>query len=141
MRDCIHRRQHTRIAALFARAGVMLLLGAFCAACSSNKKTSEVVDANAFPQNYKDQIATFLTTVLTNSADFRNAMLSPPVLKTVGQNQHYVSCVLLNGNNQHKEKVVIYFAGNINQFIDATPADCGGADYQPFPELARAAPK
>jgi hypothetical protein len=126
---------------LLARAAIVLLLGAFCVGCSGNKKTVEVVEANAYPPNYKDQIANFLMTVLSDSADIHNAMVSTPVLKPVGQNQHYVACVLLNGHNQHKEKAVIYFAGNINQFVDATPEECGGADYQPFPELAKAAPK
>ena len=141
MYDNSHHRQHSRVVLTLARAAVVLLLGALCVGCSSNKKTSEVVEANAFPATYKDQIATFLTTSLSDGADFRNAMLSPPVLKPVGQNQHYVSCVLLNGRNQHKEKAVIYFNGGINQFVDATPDECGGVDYQPFPELAKFAPR
>jgi hypothetical protein len=141
MRNSCYHRRHSRIAALLARAGIVLFLGAYCVGCSSNKKTAEVVEANAYPPNYKDQIANFLMTVLSDSADFHNAMVSTPVLKSVGQNQHYVACVLLNGRNQHKEKAVIYFAGNINQFVDATPDECGGADYQPFPELAKVAPR
>ena len=136
-----HHRQHSRIAPLLARAGVVLLLGAFCVGCSTNKKTTEVVEADVFPANYKDQIAGFLTTNLRDNADFRNSMLAPPVLKPVGQNQHYVACLLLNGQNQHKEKAVIYFNGSINQFVDATPDECGGANYQPFPELAKLAPR
>ena len=141
MYDNPRHRQHSRIAPLLARAGVVLLLGAFCVACSSKKETIEVVDADAFPTNYKDQIAGFLTTNLRDNADFRNSMLSPPVLKPVGQNQHYVACLLINGHNQHKEKAIIYFNGSINQFVDATPDECGGANYQPFPELAKLAPK
>lgn len=135
-----HPRQY-RFASLLARTGMVLLLGAFCAACSKDKKISEVVESNAVPSNYKDQVATFLMTMLSDSADFRNAMISPPVLKPVGQNQHYVSCVLINGHNQHKEKAVIFFNSSINQFVDATPEECGGVDYQPFPELAKFAPK
>jgi hypothetical protein len=130
-----------RFVPFLARVSLVLLLGAFCVGCTKDKKTVEVVDANAAPANYKDQIATFLMTSLTDSADFRNSMISPPMLKPVGQNQHYVSCVLLDGRNEHKEKAVIYFAGNINQFVDATPDECGGADYQPFPELAKVAPR
>jgi hypothetical protein len=141
MHSYSYRRRHPRIAASLARAGFILLLGAYCAGCSTNKKTVEMVDANAFPANYKDDIATFLTTVLSDNADFRNSMISPPVLKPVGQNQHYVACLLLNGRNQHKEKAIIYFAGHINQFVDATPDECSGVDYQPFPELASRAPK
>jgi hypothetical protein len=141
MLDNPYYRERRHFAPLLARAGFVLLLSAFCVGCSKDKKTVEVVDANAVPANYKDQIANFLMTSLTDGADFRNSMISPPVLKTIGQNQHYVSCVLLNGRNEHKEKAVIYFAGSINQFVDATPDECGGADYQPFPELAKVSPR
>jgi hypothetical protein len=142
MRSSSSRRRHWCTKSLLAQASAVLLLGAFCVGCSNNdKKKVEVVDADTFPQNYKDQIAAFLITVLKDNADYRNAMVSAPLLKPVGQNQHYVACVLLNGRNQHTEKAVIYFNGSINQFVDATPEECGGAAYQPFPELAARAPR
>jgi hypothetical protein len=47
---------------------------------------------------------------------------------------------MLNGRNQHKEKLVIYFGANINQFVDATPGQCADAAYQPFKELAALLP-
>jgi hypothetical protein len=31
--------------------------------------------------------------------------------------------------------MVVYFGGEINQFVDSTAEQCGGAAYQPFPEL------
>ena len=34
-----------------------------------------------------------------------------------------------------KQKAAIFFGNRINQFVDATPELCGGAQYQPFPEL------
>jgi hypothetical protein len=133
---------HSRDGVTFARSGAVLLLGCLCVfGCADNKKTPQVVDANAYPANYKDQIATFLQTALTNSADFRNSLISPPAMKQVGQNQHYVACVQLNGFNQHKDKAVIYFAGSINQFVDATGDECSGVAYEPFVELARLVPK
>jgi hypothetical protein len=134
---------HSRASFAFSRGGAVLLLSCLCAfGCShDDKKTPQVVDANAYPANYKDQIATFLQTALTNNADFRNSLISPPVMKPVGQNQHYVACVQLNGFNQHKDKAVIYFSGSINQFVDATGDECSGVAYEPFVELARLAPK
>jgi hypothetical protein len=112
------------------------------AGCSSaTDKPNLVVNSEVYPANYKNQIATFLQTVLTSSADYHNSLISPPVMRTVGQNQHYVACVQLNGLNQHKEKAVIYFAGGINQFVDAAADECSGAAYEPFTELAKLAPK
>ena len=114
----------------------VMLLGAFCFGCSSSGKQEPAVDTDVLPANYRSEIASYLSTMLTDNADFRNSLLAPPVLKQVGANQHYVACVQLNGHNQHKDKAVIYYAGNINQFVDATPEECGGAAYGPFPELA-----
>ncbi len=113
---------------------VVLLSCMLCFGCS-NKPKDEVAETGVMPANYRDQIAGFLATQLTDNADFRNSQLAPPVLKQAGTNQHYVACVMLNGHNQHKEKAIIFLAGSINQFIDATPEECGGAAYGPFPEL------
>jgi hypothetical protein len=132
-----------RAGAPTACAGVLLVLLSLCAVgCSSaTNKRNEVVNSEVYPTNYKNQIAAFLQTVLTNSADYHNSLISPPVMRTVGQNQHYVACVQLNGLNQHKEKAVVYFADSINQFVDATAEECSGAAYEPFTELAKLAPK
>lgn len=137
-----HRRK-LRAGAPTACAGVLLVLLSLCAVgCSSaTNKRNEVVNSEVYPTNYKNQIAAFLQTVLTNSADYHNSLISPPVMRTVGQNQHYVACVQLNGLNQHKEKAVVYFADSINQFVDATAEECSGAAYEPFTELAKLAPK
>lgn len=132
-----HRRRQLRPCGSVARTLAVMMLGAFCFGCSNNpNKSNEVVDSDIMPTNYRDQIAGFLSTMLTDNADFRNSLIAPPVLKPVGANQHYVACVQLNGHNQHRDKAIIYFSGNINQFVDATPEQCGGAAYGPFPELA-----
>jgi hypothetical protein len=126
-----------------AAAGALLVLLSLCAAgCSSaSNKPNVVVNSDVYPSNYKNQIATFLLTVLTSNADYRNSLISPPVMRTVGQNQHYVACVQLNGANQHKEKAVIFFGESINQFVDPTGDECAGAAYEPFTELAKMAPR
>ena len=108
------------------------------AGCSNTPKPA--ADANVLPTDYRNQIATYLGQVVTDRADFRNSMIGAPVLKQVGSGEHYVVCVMLNGHNQHKEKIVIYFGANINQFIDATPGQCADAAYQPFKELAAMLP-
>jgi hypothetical protein len=125
----------------FARTGIILSLSALSLLGCNANKPNQVVDSEVYPANYKSQIATFLMTVLTDNADFRNSLISAPVMKPVGSNQHFVACVQLNGHNQHKEKAIIYFAGNINQFVDATPEECDGAAYEPFKELVTLAPR
>ena len=121
------------------RAQVALLLASLAiAGCSNTPKPA--ADANVLPPDYKSQIATYLGQVVTDRADFRNSMIGSLVLKQVGSGEHYIVCVMLNGHNQHKEKVVIYLGANINQFLDATPGQCADAAYQPFKELAALLP-
>jgi hypothetical protein len=118
---------------------VTLLLAAVAVAgCSNTPKPA--ADANVLPTDYRNQVATYLGQVVIDRADFRNSMIGTPVLKQVGASEHYIVCVMLNGHNQHKEKVVIYLGININQFVDATPGQCADTAYQPFKELAALLP-
>jgi len=132
-----------RSAKVMIRAGVLAALVAMTAAgCSGfgGPKTQQAAaappaDPNAFPADYRNQIARFLATQLTDRADFRGALISPPVLKPVGASQHYVVCLQFDGHSQIKNKVAIYLGGDITQFIDSQPEQCAGAAYQPFKEL------
>jgi hypothetical protein len=122
-----------------ARLKVALLLASTAiAGCSNTPKPA--ADANVLPTDYRNQIASYLGQVVTDRVDFRNSMIGAPVLKQVGASEHYIVCVMLNGRNQHKEKVVVYLGTNINQFVDATPGQCADAAYQPFKELAAMLP-
>jgi hypothetical protein len=118
---------------------VALLLAAVAiAGCSSAPKPA--ADAVVMPTDYRNEVATYLGQVVTDRADFRNSLISAPMLKQVGAGEHYIVCVQLNGHNQHKEKVAIYLDATINQFVDATPGQCADAAYQPFKELAALLP-
>jgi len=111
------------------------------AGCSSTKKQAgPAPEPNVFPADYRVQIARFLATELTDRADFRGALISAPALKPVGASQHYVVCLQFNGHSQIKNKVAIYLAGDITQFIDAKPEQCADAAYQPYKELEYAMP-
>jgi len=115
----------------------MILAG--CSGLGGTKK-EQPTDPNAYPANYRTQIATFLRQSLVNRSDFRGASISPPTLQPVGDSQRYIVCVKFSPNSSIKPKVAIYFAGMISQFIDATPAQCDNAAYQPFTELQAAVP-
>ena len=107
------------------------------------EQAAAAVDPNAYPANYRKQIATMLTTILTNRADFHGALIAPPELKPVAEssNPHYVVCLQLNGHNQPRTKAVVYLNGIPTQFIDATPEQCTGVAYQSFTELELETPQ
>lgn len=126
------------------RTGSVLLAAALVlAGCSSfgKKQPTQAPDPNAYPANYRKQIAGYLVTELKDRADFYNAVISAPALKPIGDSQRYVVCIRYNGHIPAKEKMFIYFAGALQQYIDATPDLCGDAQYQPFTELAGIVPK
>jgi hypothetical protein len=104
------------------------------------QQQAAAADPNAYPTNYRVQIIAFLRQTLTDRSDFRGALISQPVLKPIGDNQHYVVCLQFNGRSQIKSKVAIYLGGQMNEFIDSEPAQCSDAAYQPFKELEAALP-
>ncbi len=119
---------------------VLVTAAAALAGCSSAGKNQQVIDPNALPTNYRSTLVAFLRQSLTNRADFRGAMISEPVLKPVGESQHYVVCVQFNPRSQIKTKAAVFLSGQMTQFIDATPEQCADAAYQPFKELDAAIP-
>jgi hypothetical protein len=56
-------------------------------------------------------------------------------LKQFGTQSRYFACLRVNGPDWRKEKMLVFYSGGINQFIDAEGDQCGAAAYQPFPEL------
>lgn len=127
------------------RSAIVPLMVLTLAACSGNPfggpkrppQPTVTVDANLFPSNYRQQIASLLLTLLHQRADFFNTMISAPALKPVADspNLHYVVCLQFNARVDHRNKVVIFLGGDPTQYIDATPQQCGDAAYGPFPEL------
>jgi hypothetical protein len=130
--------------------GVICLLAAFAlGGCGGRslfggpkREQAAPVDPNAYPANYRQQIATMLTTVLTNRAEFHGALIAPPELKPVAESStpHYLVCLQLNPRNP-VTKIVVYLEGIPTQFIDATPEQCTGVPYQSFTELELETPQ
>jgi hypothetical protein len=88
--------------------------------------------------NYKADLLAYLR---KNPDDLVNASatyISTPALKQLGSESRYFVCMRIDGPNGRKEKFVVFFSGQINQFVDATSEQCGAAAYQPFPELLAA---
>jgi hypothetical protein len=119
-------------------------LGIAVAGCSFNTQHPQAptVDPNLYPQNYRKVVAIFLSQQLLDRADFRGARIAPAALKPVGgENPRYVVCLVFNGHNEIKNKMVIFLAGDITQFVDSTPQQCGDAVFQPFTELEQTLPE
>ena len=134
------------------RPGLICLLAALAVAgCSGSSmfggpkrdQPPAAVDLNAYPSNYRKQIATLMSTLLTEHADFHGALIAQPELKPVAESStpHYVVCVQLNGHNRQRTKAVIFLGGDPTQFIDATPEQCTGVAYQSFTELELETPQ
>jgi hypothetical protein len=114
-----------------------------CSGVGSKTQQQTAVDPNLYPSNYRKQIAVYLEQQLSDRADFHGALISQPVLKQVadGASPHYLVCVQFNGHSQIKNKMVLFLAGEITQFVDSTPQQCSDAAYQPFAELESVVPE
>jgi hypothetical protein len=127
---------------MFMRAAVALTVLALAGCSSFGAKPAETTqaDPNVYPADYRQQIAMFAAQVLTDRADFRGALIAPPAIKPVGSSRRFVVCVQFNGHDVRRQKVAVYLAGSVSQFVDAMPEQCGDAAFQPFPELAAMTP-
>jgi hypothetical protein len=107
------------------------------AGCSSfgfGQSDPKPVDPNVFPADYKPGLIAFLQNNPFGLVGTREASLSAPELKPFGQENRYVACLRVAGPDWRKDKMVVYFGGAINQFVDAGD-QCNSAAFQPFPEL------
>lgn len=122
--------RRARIVAAFAALAV-----AGCTSFGGGQADQAKIDPNIAPANYKATIMSFLQTDPTALIGVREAALSAPELRPFGTESRYVSCLRAHGPDWSKEKMIIFFAGAINQYVDATSDACAKAAYQPFPEI------
>jgi hypothetical protein len=120
------------------RSVVLAVLAVAMSACAKEKP--KLVDSNVFPADYKVQIADLIHRQMA-SGKVRNAYIAEPALKTFLPTPRFVACVRYgavdrSGAVKGDKLVAAYFyAGKINQVVDATVEQCDKADFQPFPEL------
>jgi hypothetical protein len=117
-----------------AAAGVVALALAGCSSFGFGGAPEKPVDPNVFPADYKSGLMAFLQNNPVGLVGAREAALSAPELKPFGTESRYVACLRVAGPDWRKDKMVVYFGGAINQFVDAGD-QCTGVAYQPFPEL------
>jgi hypothetical protein len=129
---------HSRIVAGVA-AGVFAL---GLAACSTSSKNAEP-DPNIFPKDYKLELMNELQRTLDDPTNIRDAYVTEPFLTQASREQRYAVCVRSNSRNINREytgskdRIGYFYAGHLNQLIEATPEQCGKAAYKPWPELQK----
>jgi hypothetical protein len=122
-----------RIAVLgWVRGCSLAVTVAALAACSTDKPAET---ADIYPSNYRTAILNYLQLNLSSLEGVRDASISAPVLYQKGTPSSYLSCLRLEGERR-VEKAVFFLSDQINQYVDATPQQCGAAAYQPYAEFA-----
>jgi hypothetical protein len=115
----------------------LLLLGG-CGGRVSDNKT-----ANIEPVNYKEDTVAFLRTYLNDPTGIREASISPPVLKTVGNQTRYAACLRFNAKKSNgeyagsKDRMAVFLSGRFDTLVETVRDQCKDAVYEPFPELER----
>ena len=124
---------------------VALMVTVALAGCStySFKKDEPPPEPNVLPKNYRANLLDFLQIQLTDPTGVRQAFISEPALMPIGSENRYVACLRYDSKDGFgryvgvKEYLAVYFNGSLNQFVPATPGQCAGAAYVPFPELEK----
>ena len=112
-------------------------------ACSGSSSKQPEENPNIFPADYKNEILLTMTNTLEDPTNIRGAFISEPVLRSAGKDERYVVCVRSDSRNANKnytgskDRIGYFYAGHLNQLVDATKEQCGNAAYKPFPELEK----
>jgi len=115
---------------------LLIQLAAAGAGCSEfGFGRDKAVDPNLFPENYKKDILAYVENHPAELLNARDAAISAPAVRQFGTESRYFSCLRADAPDLRKEKMVIFFSGRINQFVDAESNQCNAVQYQPFPEL------
>jgi hypothetical protein len=125
-----------RTRALRVSLFVLIVALAGCSAGSGVGPDERAVDPNVYPANYKTDLLAYLNLHQSEMENAREASISAPTLTQLGgSTSRYFVCLRFDGPGARTEKLVTFFAGQINQYVDAT-SQCAAAAYQPFAELS-----
>jgi hypothetical protein len=131
------------MAKIAANACLLLALVVGLIGCSGSSSKQPEENPNIFPTDYNNEILNTMTTTLDNPTNVRGAFISEPVLRPAGKDERYVICVRSDSRNANgnytgsKDRIGYFYAGHLNQLVDATQEQCGNAAYKPFPELEK----
>ena len=123
-------------------AGLLSALAMALLGCSGASKQPEE-NPNTFPADYKNEIIFTMSNTLEDPTNIRGAFISEPVLRQAGKEERYVVCVRSDSRNANRhytgstDRIGYFYAGHLNQLVEATKEQCGNAAYKPFPELEK----
>jgi hypothetical protein len=112
-----------------------LVLASILAGCSDFGFFRPKLDPNAYPASYRTDLVAYVRIHPVDVLDARAAYVSAPAMKEFGSENRYFMCLQVEGADWRKEKFVVFYKGQVNQFIDATNEQCDPTAYEPFPEL------
>jgi hypothetical protein len=112
------------------------LLALALAGCAGGGGLDEkAADPNVYPTGYRAAVLAYLQLNPSEMENVNDALISAPALAPIAGSQRYLACLRLVGRDSRQDKAVVFFSGQINQFVDASSQQCGAAAYQPFTEL------
>lgn len=129
---------HSRVAIGMA-AGLLVLMAAGCSSSNPNAEP----DPNILPKDYKLELMNEMQRALEDPTNVRDAAITEPFLTQASREQRYAVCVRSNSRNINrdytgvKERIGYFYAGHLNQLIEATSEQCAKAVYKPWPELQK----
>jgi hypothetical protein len=133
-----------------AKLAAILLLPIALAACAGSDEGKSItytddrgVSNQPFPNNYKNEIVSFMRTYLNNPVGVRDAVMAEPVQRVVGGRLRYVSCLRYSARDsdgnyrETRERAILYVDGRLDRIIENAGDACAGAVYAPFPPLEK----
>jgi hypothetical protein len=131
-----------------AKMAAILLLPIALAACAGGDEARSItytddrgVSNQPFPNNYKNEILSFMRTYLNNPVGVRDAVMAEPVQRVVGGRLRYVSCLRYSARDsdgnyrEPRERAILFVDGRLDRIIENASDPCAGAVYAPFPAL------
>jgi hypothetical protein len=129
----------------------LLVLGyglALAACAGSGAREVREARINVYPDNYKADLAGAVHAYVADPTNIRDAYVSEPAIRTIGQQNRYRACLRFNAKNSdgryagNKDLVAVFVSGRFDQFLEQPPSlvaeareGCKQAEYQRFPEL------
>jgi hypothetical protein len=124
---------------------VLVLLALLTGSCGSSSSLRDRSDesANLVPASYKADVLAFLRTYLNDPTNVKEAAIAEPVLRTLGTETRYMSCLRYNARDTlgkysgARDRLAIYHRGRFDRLVENAREQCREATYVPFPELER----
>lgn len=123
----------------FLIAGLLLLSGCGGGSTVQSSDAKTLIE----PVNYKQDTLAFLRTYLNDPTGIRDASISPPALRSIGNQTRYAACLRFNAKKSNgeyagsKDRMAVFVSGRFDTLIETVRDQCKDAAYEPFPELER----